>query len=102
MRVRAERDQAFAVRVRELFTDMRLLWPALGATMAVLVCLSVAIGVLKSTSSERPESLATMTRGDESRVRSAIRCGPTTTRASIATSTSSSTATELAGFRYRA
>lgn len=59
MRVRAERDQAFAVRVRELFTDMRLLWPAVGATMAVLVCLSVAVGVLKSTSMERPESLAT-------------------------------------------
>lgn len=58
-RMRAERDQAFTVRVREMFTDMRLLWPALGATMAVLVCLSVAIGVLKSTSSERPQSLAT-------------------------------------------
>jgi len=59
MRMRAEHDQAFTVRVREMFTDMRLLWPALGATMAVLVCLSVAIGVLKSTSSERPSSLAT-------------------------------------------
>jgi hypothetical protein len=59
MRVRAERDQAFAVRVRELFIDMRLLWPAVGATMAVLVCLSVAVGVLKRTSMERPESLAT-------------------------------------------
>jgi hypothetical protein len=59
MRVRAERDQAFGVRFREAFTDMRLLWPAIGATMAVLVCLSVAIGVLKSTSSERPQSLAT-------------------------------------------
>lgn len=59
MRMRAERDQAFTVRMRELFIDMRLLWPALGATMAVLVCLSVAIGVLKSTSSERPQSLAT-------------------------------------------
>jgi hypothetical protein len=58
MRVRAEHDQAFNVRVRELFTDMRLLWPALGATMAVLVCLSVAIGVLKSTTVESPESLA--------------------------------------------
>ena len=59
MRLRAERDQAFTVRLREMFADMRLLWPALGATMAVLVCLSVAIGVLKSTSSERPSSLAT-------------------------------------------
>lgn len=59
MRMRAEHDQAFTVRMRELFTDMRLLWPALGATMAVLVCLSVALGVLRSTSSERPSSLAT-------------------------------------------
>ena len=59
MRMRAEHDQAFTVRMKELFIDMRLLWPALGATMAVLVCLSVAIGVLKSTSSERPQSLAT-------------------------------------------
>jgi hypothetical protein len=59
MRMRAEHDQAFTVRMREMFTDMRLLWPALGATMAVLVCLSVAFGVLKSTSSERPSSLAT-------------------------------------------
>ena len=49
----------FNPRLREMFEDMRLLWPALGATMAVLVCLSVAIGVLKSTSSERPSSLAT-------------------------------------------
>ncbi len=57
-RMRAERDQALPARMREMFTDMRLLWPALGATMAVLVCLSVAIGVLKSTTTERPESLA--------------------------------------------
>ena len=33
MRMRAERDQAFGVRMREMFTDMRLLWPALGATI---------------------------------------------------------------------
>ena len=59
MRMRAERDQALGTRMREMFTDMRLLWPAIGATMAVLVCLSVAIGVLKKTTSERPESLAT-------------------------------------------
>ena len=58
MRVRAEHDQSLGVRLRELFADMRLLWPAIGATMAVLVCLSVAIGVLKSTSIERPHSLA--------------------------------------------
>jgi hypothetical protein len=59
MRMRAEHDQSLGVQLREMFIDMRLLWPALGATMAVLVCLSVAIGVLKRTTSELPESLST-------------------------------------------
>ena len=58
VRVRAEREQAFMVRFRELFTDMRLLWPALGATFAVLLCVSLALGVLRSATLERPESLA--------------------------------------------
>ena len=66
MRVRAERDQAFGVRVREMFTDMRLLWPAVGATMAVLVCLSVAIGVLKSTIERAARIAGDEARGDES------------------------------------
>jgi hypothetical protein len=59
MRVRAEHEQALGVRVRELFIDMRLLWPALGATLAVLLCVSAAAGVLRSASIERPQSLAT-------------------------------------------
>jgi len=59
MRLRAEREQSFPVRVREQFTDMRLLWPALGATLAVVLCASVAAEVLKKASIERPESLAT-------------------------------------------
>ena len=71
---------------------MRLLWPALGATMAVLVCLSVALASLKSTSSERP-----VVAGDELEAMNPapkpIHCVRTTTRASIATSTSSWTAT---------
>jgi hypothetical protein len=57
-RARAEREQALRSRLREQFTDMRLLWPALGATMAVLVCAAVAVSVLKSTTIERPQSLA--------------------------------------------
>ena len=65
MRVRAERDQAFAVRVREMFIDMRLLWPALGATMAVLVCLSVALGVLEEHVKRAAGIAGDETRGDE-------------------------------------
>ena len=42
-RVRAERADAFGARLRELFVDMRLLWPALGATGAVVICAVTAV-----------------------------------------------------------
>jgi Putative zinc-finger len=60
IRVRAEEEQSLGVRFREMFTDMRLLWPALGATAAVTICLAGALSVLHAASLERPESLATM------------------------------------------
>ena len=59
-RVSAEHDQSFGVRLRGLFEDMHLLWPALGACFAVLVCLAGASTVLHATSSEHPESLAAL------------------------------------------
>jgi hypothetical protein len=60
MRVRAEREQAFLFRVRELFTDMRLLWPALGATAAVAICVGAALTVYQASTATNPESLAAM------------------------------------------
>jgi len=60
MRVRAERDQSFPVRVREMCVDRRLLWPALGATVAVMLCVGVASSVLQASAAEQPESLAAM------------------------------------------
>jgi len=60
VRVRAERAQSFPSRVRELFVDRRLLWPALGATSAVLLCVSAAFSVLHMSTSHDPESLAAM------------------------------------------
>jgi hypothetical protein len=60
IRVRTEESLSFGVRFREMFTDMRLLWPALGATSAVTIGLVLALSVLRSTTLERPESLATM------------------------------------------
>ena len=59
-RIRAERDQSFPVRLRELFSDKRLLWPALGASVAVLVCLTGAFAVMHFATVERPDSLAAM------------------------------------------
>jgi len=60
IRVRAEEELSLAARFRDMFTDMRLLWPALGATSAVTAGLALALSVLHSTTLERPESLATM------------------------------------------
>ena len=60
IRVRAEQELSLGARFRDMFTDMRLLWPALGATAAVTLCLAAALSVLQLASLERPESLATM------------------------------------------
>jgi hypothetical protein len=56
--VKAEREDSLAVRVRGLFEDMRLLWPAIGATMAVFACLVGAASVLHAARDEEPKSMA--------------------------------------------
>jgi hypothetical protein len=53
-----EYEQSFAVRVRELFSDMRLWWPAMGATVAVALSVGVASNIWKATSVQQPASLA--------------------------------------------
>jgi anti-sigma factor RsiW len=60
VRVRAERAQSFQSRIQEMLTDRRLLWPALGATGAVLLCVAAASSVLHLSTSQSPESLAGM------------------------------------------
>jgi len=59
-RVDTEYEQSWTVRVQELFTDMRLWWPALGATVAVALSVGLASGVWQATSAEQPTSLAAM------------------------------------------
>ena len=59
-RVSAEHNQSIGVRVREMFQDMHLLWPALGACSAVLICLAGASTVLYATNEEHPDSLAAL------------------------------------------
>jgi hypothetical protein len=71
MRIGAEREQSFGVRVREMFADMRFLWPALGATAAVALCLGVTASVLQASTTQEPQSLAAListlaNRGSES------------------------------------
>jgi hypothetical protein len=60
VRVRAERDQSFASRAREMFADRRLLWPALGATASVLLCVAATVSVLRASTIQEPDSLAAM------------------------------------------
>lgn len=59
-RIRAERDQSLPVRLREVFEDMHFLWPALGATAALVGCLIAATSVLQAARDDRPDSLAAM------------------------------------------
>lgn len=54
-RLRAERDQSFGVQFRSLFIDMRFLWPALGATAAVITCLLGTLGIYGAATAEENE-----------------------------------------------
>jgi len=59
-RLDTEYGQSLGVRVEELFSDMRLWWPALGATVAVVLSVGLASGVWQATSTQQPTSLAAM------------------------------------------
>ena len=60
VRVRTERAQSLPSRVREMVADSRLLWPAIGATAAVLLCVVAASSVLRASTIQEPDSLAAM------------------------------------------
>jgi hypothetical protein len=54
-----EREFSFATRVRALFQDMHLVYPAIGATAATIFCLIGSMSVLHAASQDRrPDSLA--------------------------------------------
>jgi hypothetical protein len=59
-RIRAEHEESLAVRVRAMFDDMRLFWPALGASAALVACLFASLSVMQAATAENPESLAAM------------------------------------------
>ena len=57
-RAKAEREVSFFVRVRGMFDDMHLVYSALGATVATVVCIVIMLSMMRFASSERPDSLA--------------------------------------------
>lgn len=60
LRVHAEQEMSVAARIKDLCSDMRLFWPALGATTALAICVTGAFLMLHWSTEERPESLAAM------------------------------------------
>jgi anti-sigma factor RsiW len=59
-RIQTEREQSTWTQLRNMCTDMRFFWPAVGASLALLACLCVASAVVSLTSDEKPDSLAGM------------------------------------------
>lgn len=59
-RVRAEREQSLPARLGEMFSDMRLLWPAIGATTAVVLCLLGSVTIWQLATQKRPNSMAAL------------------------------------------
>lgn len=59
-RMRAEADASWTARTRRMFDDMHLVWIGLAATIATIVCGSLALSAMHFASPERDDSLAAM------------------------------------------
>src|SRR4029450_12374268 len=62
-RIKTEREQSMLTQMRDMCTDMRFFWPAVGASFALAACLCVAVAVVSLTSDEKPDSPAAMIQG---------------------------------------
>lgn len=57
-RIRAEHEQSWGVCFGRLFEDMHFVWAGLGASVAMLLCVGVTVGMLHRVADERADSLA--------------------------------------------
>jgi hypothetical protein len=58
-RLKAEHDVSFFVRARTIFDDMHVVYAALGAAIATVICVAVTLSMMRfATTNERPDSLA--------------------------------------------
>jgi hypothetical protein len=53
-------QRSLARRVLSAFDDMRLVWPALGATVATVACLASGLGFMRLVIREQPASMAAL------------------------------------------
>lgn len=56
-RMKAEQEQSLEVQTGRLFDDLHLVWAALGATGATVVCMMLVFGIFYYATSLRPDSL---------------------------------------------
>ena len=56
--VKVERQLSWHTWLLNVFDDMHLVWPALGASAAVVICLLASAVVMQATNEQRPDSLA--------------------------------------------
>ena len=59
-RMKVEREQSLTRRAAEVLSDMRFMWPALGATLSVFLCLVAAGNIWRLTMERRPNSVAAL------------------------------------------
>ena len=59
-RMRAEAHESWTARTRRMFDDLHLVWIGLAATVAALVCGTIALTAVNLASPERDDSLAAM------------------------------------------
>jgi hypothetical protein len=59
-RMTVEGQRSIVRRVVAAFEDMRLVWPALGATVATVACLAAGLGFMRAALHEQPTSMAAL------------------------------------------
>jgi len=62
-RIQVERAESMAARWREMWVDARFVWPVVGATLALLLCVSAIAAVYSVIRAEHPGSLAAVMSG---------------------------------------
>jgi anti-sigma factor RsiW len=59
-RLQAERSLQWSRRFNGLFEDLHLVWSAMGATVATLICVFAVFGLLRAGAQEQPTSMAAL------------------------------------------
>jgi hypothetical protein len=59
-RIKAERDEAFFVRLRRAFDDRHMVYAVAGSAAATIFCVAIMLGMMRFATAVRPDSLAAL------------------------------------------